>query len=381
MARIAINTRFLLPGKLEGFGWYTYELTKRITEQHPEHEFYLFFDRHVDKSFVFGKNVTTVVLSPPARHPFLFILWFDLLIPRALKKYKIDLFFSPDGFLSLRTSIPQVGTIHDISFEHFPEAVPKLPRWYLIKYFPLFANKATHILTVSEFSKQDICNQYKIDTSKVTAVWNGASSTFHPLEEDQIQEVRKRFSSGKPYFLFVGSIHPRKNLKRLIEAFTIYCQDPNNNWDLVIVGAAMWSGSAEFTISDEFKNRIRFLGRLKQEELVHVTAAAGALAYVPYFEGFGIPLAEAMKCGTPILSGDRSCLPEIAGDAAIYCNPFDVDSISNGLINISTNRELQVELSQKGLTRSALFDWNRSAAEVWKVINQILTETSGRKAK
>ena len=381
MARIAINTRFLLPGKLEGFGWYTYELTKRITEQHPEHEFFLFFDRQVDQSFVFGKNVTTIVLSPPARHPFLFILWFELLIPRALKKYKIDLFFSPDGFLSLRTSIPQIGTIHDISFEHFPHDIPRLPRWYLKKYFPLFAKKATHILTVSEFSKEDICNRYKIETSKITAIWNGASSSFLPLGENKIEEIRIRFSSGKPYFLFVGSIHPRKNLERLIEAFAIYCQDQNNPWDLVIVGAAMWSGSAEFTISDELKSRIRFLGRLEQEDLVNVTAAAGALAYVPYFEGFGIPLAEAMKCGTPILSGDRSCLPEIAGDAAIYCDPFSVESISKGLINIATNRELQVELSQKGLSRSELFDWNRSASEVWKVIDQVLSETSGSKVK
>ena len=381
MARIAINTRFLLPGKLEGFGWYTYELTKRITEQHPEHEFFLFFDRQVDQSFVFGKNVTTIVLSPPARHPFLFILWFELLIPRALKKYKIDLFFSPDGFLSLKTSIPQIGTIHDISFEHFPHDIPRLPRWYLKKYFPLFAKKATHILTVSEFSKEDICNRYKIETSKITAIWNGASSSFLPLGENKIEEIRIRFSSGKPYFLFVGSIHPRKNLERLIEAFAIYCQDQNNPWDLVIVGAAMWSGSAEFTISDELKSRIRFLGRLEQEDLVNVTAAAGALAYVPYFEGFGIPLAEAMKCGTPILSGDRSCLPEIAGDAAIYCDPFSVESISKGLINIATNRELQVELSQKGLSRSELFDWNRSASEVWKVIDQVLSETSGSKVK
>ena len=381
MARIAINTRFLLPGKLEGFGWYTYELTKRITEQHPEHEFFLFFDRQVDQSFVFGKNVTTIVLSPPARHPFLFILWFELLIPRALKKYKIDLFFSPDGFLSLKTSIPQIGTIHDISFEHFPHDIPRLPRWYLKKYFPLFAKKATHILTVSEFSKEDICNRYKIETSKITAIWNGASSSFLPLGENKIEEIRIRFSSGKPYFLFVGSIHPRKNLERLIEAFAIYCQDQNNPWDLVIVGAAMWSGSAEFTISDELKSRIRFLGRLEQEDLVNVTAAAGALAYVPYFEGFGIPLAEAMKCGTPILSGDRSCLPEIAGDAAIYCDPFSVESISKGLINIAINRELQVELSQKGLSRSELFDWNRSASEVWKVIDQVLSETSGSKVK
>jgi glycosyltransferase involved in cell wall biosynthesis len=381
LARIAINTRFLLPGKLEGFGWYTYEVTKRITEQHPEHDFFLFFDRPVDKSFVFGKNVTKIVLQPAARHPFLFILWFDLLIPRALKKYKIDLFFSPDGYLSLRTSIPQIGTIHDISFEHFPNDIPRLPQWYLKKYFPLFARKASHILTVSEFSKQDICKKYQIDPLKITAVWNGASATFHPLEEDQIKSVRNKYSSGKPYFLFVGSIHPRKNLKRLIQAFAIYCQDQHNDWDLVIVGAAMWANSADFDIQENLKNRIHFAGRLEQEELVKIMASAGALTYVPYFEGFGIPLAEAMKCGTPILSGDRSCLPEVAGDAAIYCDPFDIESITKGLEAISSDIELRKDLSRKGLERAQLFDWDKTATEVWKTFEKILGGTSDNTEK
>jgi glycosyltransferase involved in cell wall biosynthesis len=371
LARIGINTRFLLHGKLEGFGWYTYEVTKRLVEQHPEHDFILFFDRPFNKEFIFGKNVTPVVLSPPARHPFLFILWFDFVLPKALKKYKVDVFFSPDGYLSLRTSVPQIGTIHDINFEHFPKDLPKSARWYLRSYFPKFAKKAAQILTVSEYSKQDIVGTYGVNESKVTVAWNGASELFKPLDSGEVDVLRKNYSNGKPYFLFVGSLHPRKNLKRLIKAFELYATDPVNSWELVIVGAAMWKLSkGNVEISEQIRSKIHFTGRLNAQELTRVMGAAGALAYVPYFEGFGIPLVEAMRSGIPILSGDKTSLPEVAGDAAIYCDPMDIQSIQQGLQCISNDLSLRNELIEKGLQRSELFSWDKTAEIVWECLEK-----------
>jgi len=170
---------------MEGFGWYTYEICRRITEQHPEHEFYFFFDRPFEKKFVFGANVIPVVISPPARHPFLFIYWFEIGIRSALKKYKIDLFFSPDGYLSLGSKVPQVGVIHDINFEHFPKDLPFSARAYLRYFFPKFAAKASHIITVSNYSKEDISRTYDINSEKITAIWNGVSNVFRPLAEKE----------------------------------------------------------------------------------------------------------------------------------------------------------------------------------------------------
>ena len=141
--RIGINTRFLLPHKMEGFGWYTYEVVKRLVENHPEHEFIFFFDRPYDSNFIFGENVTPVVLFPQARHPFLFYWWFEFSIPKALKEHKCDLFFSPDGYLSLKTSVPQIGVIHDINFEHNPKDLKWLMRKYYQRYFPKFAKKSS----------------------------------------------------------------------------------------------------------------------------------------------------------------------------------------------------------------------------------------------
>jgi glycosyltransferase involved in cell wall biosynthesis len=361
---------------MEGFGWYTYEIVKRLVENHPEHEFIFFFDRPFDEKFVFGSNVTPVVLNPPARHPILFRIWFNYSVKRALKTYGADLFFSPDGFLSLTSHIPQIGVIHDINFEHHPEDLPRLAKNYLRKYFPRFARKAVHLLTVSEYSKQDICKTYGIDPSKVTVSWNGASTRFNPIPNDQKEIVRTKYSKGKNYLLFVGALHPRKNLKRLIEAYSNLLQsEPSFDYELVIVGEALWKRSGfELEIKEETKSRIHCTGHLSLDELAHVMASASVFTFVPYFEGFGIPLVEAMRCGTPILSGNLTSLPEVAGDAAFYCDPLDVDDITAKLKEICSDEALRNELSQKGLQRSKLFSWDQSAETVWKVISAQLKE-------
>lgn len=368
--RVAINTRFLLPHKMEGFGWYTYEITKRLVEQHPDVTFILFFDRKYDPKFVFGDNVIPVVLNPPARHPILFKIWFNQSVKRALKKYKADVFLSPDGYLSLTSNVPQVAVMHDLNFVHNPQDLKPVMRNYYLTQFPRFARKAAHIITVSEYSKQDICKQYNLPENGVTAVWNGASDVFQPIDPDRIQTVRQKYSKGLPYFLFVGAIHPRKNVRRLIQAYAQFKEThPESNMPLVIVGTELWTNAGmDIEISDDLKNSIFFTGHLPLTELALVMGAAEIFTFVPYFEGFGIPLVEAMRCGTPILSGDKTSLPEVAGDSAIYCDPFNVDNIAQKMAELANNPTLRKELSQKGLERSKLFSWDTAAEKVWQVL-------------
>lgn len=372
--RIAINTRFLLSHKMEGFGWYTFEIVKRLVENHPEHEFILFFDRRYDPKFVFGKNATPVVISPQARHPILFKIWFDFSIKRALKKYKADLFFSPDGYLSLTSDIKQVGVIHDLNFEHYPEDMKPVMRKYYLNNFPKFAKLANHIITVSEYSKQDICSKYSIPDKKVTAIWNGASEVFKPVDSATRSKIQVKYSDGKPYFLFVGAIHPRKNLQRLIPAFEKYkLNNPESDYQLVIVGTELWSNSgANLEIDPSVKAQIHFTGHLPLDQLARVIASATVFAFVPYFEGFGIPLVEAMQSGTPVLSGNQTSLPEVAGDAALYCDPFSIDDICQKLTILAQDEKLRSELSQKGLERAKLFSWDKSAEQVWEVLERHL---------
>lgn len=368
--RIAVNTRFLLSHKMEGYGWYTFEIVKRLVENHPEHDFIFFFDRKFDSKFIFGSNVTPVILNPPARHPVLFYIWNEVSVRRALKKYNADLYFSPDGYLSLKSKVPQVNVIHDINFEHNPNDVPKAIGNYLRKYFPRFARKAEHVITVSDYSKQDICETYQIPKEKVSAIWNAASTVFHTVSEDQKMEVRKEYTKGKPYFLYVGALHPRKNLSRLIPAFEKFKKENSDDThQLLIVGEALFSNSfAGVKISEELKQNIHFTGHLSLEKLSLVTASADVFTFVPYFEGFGIPLVEAMQCGTPILSGNLTSLPEVGGDAVLYCDPMNIDDIASKLSMIANNDELKRELAQKGIKRSQLFSWDESAEKVWEIL-------------
>lgn len=365
--RIAINTRFLLPARMEGFGWYTYEVCRRLVHGHPEHTFIFFFDRPYDPKFIFGDNVIPVVLKPQARHPVLFYLWFEFAITKALRRYRADVFFSPDGYLSLKTKVPQLATIHDINFEHYPGDLPFQARKYLRHFFPKFARKAAKILTVSEYSKRDICETYNIAPGKVRAVWNGVSEEYGPLDESRCISVRNEYVSGKEYFIFVGSLHPRKNVQRLIRAFEQYKDKNPQGCELVIVGEKLWKNSKLY-IPPAIEKNVHFTGHLSLSELTKLMGAALALVYVPYFEGFGIPLVEAMKCGIPVISGKLTALPEVIGDAGLLVDPHDTGEIALAMECLTEDASLRAELSAKGLERSKLFSWDFTAGAVWEEI-------------
>lgn len=368
--RIAINTRFLLKDKMEGFGWFTYETVSRIVLNHPEHEFFFFFDRPFDPKFIFADNVTPVVLNPQARRPILFKIWFNFSVTRALKKYKIDCFFSPDGYLSLKTEVPQIGVIHDLNFEHFPEDLPGWAHRYLKKFTPLFAKKAAHIITVSAFSKQDIIETYHIPEEKITIAYNGASPVFKPVSTQEKQQTKDKFSDGQEYFLFVGALHPRKNLKRLAQAYDQFRKSGTSTTKLVVVGTPLWRNDETKAIFDslQFREDIIFTGHLSIEQLANVTASAKAMVFVSYFEGFGIPLVEAMQSACPIIAGNKTALPEIAGDAALLVDPFNIDEISEALMTLDQNAEMREELIEKGLERSKDFSWDKTAEIISKVL-------------
>jgi glycosyltransferase involved in cell wall biosynthesis len=371
--RIAVNTRLLLPGKLEGIGWFAHESLKRITAAHPEHQFIYFFDRPYAGQFVHATNVTPVVIPPPTRHPFLYRIWFDGILPRALRKHRADAFLSPDGYLSLRTDVPQLPVIHDLNFEHFPEDLPPAYSRYYRNRFPRFAKKAARIVTVSEFSKQDIVQTYHIPPEKIDVVYNGIGSIFAPLAEGERGKVRQRLTGGMPYFVCVGSLHPRKNIARLLEAFDRFAETQNDA-RLVIVGEAFWWDDrmkAAWKVM-RHTDKVVFTGRLEQTELHNTLADALALVFVSYFEGFGIPVAEAMKCGVPVIAANATSLPEVAGDAAVYCDPFSVDSIREAMERMWNDEALRKKLSVAGLERAANYTWDRTAEGLWASVEKVL---------
>jgi glycosyltransferase involved in cell wall biosynthesis len=364
---IAVNTRLLLQGKLEGIGWFTRETLSRITTEHPEHKFIFIFDRPYASEFIFADNIVPVVVSPPARHPILWYIWFEFQIPRILKKYKADLFFSPDGYLSLNTKVRQLAAIHDINFAHRPKDLPWLKAKYYNRFFPKFARKAKRIVTVSYFSKEDINRTYNIEEDKVDVVYNGVNTSYTPTNIEENIRTRELYSSGKSYFLFIGSLHPRKNICGLLRAFDGFRTSVDTDMKLLIVGESMFKTSdIEMTYEGmRYKDDVVFTGRLNNDELHRVLGAAVALTFVPYFEGFGIPVIEAMNAGVPVICSNTTSLPEVGGDAVLYVDPFSTPQIKDAMIRIYQDKELRDLLVEKGFKQREKFSWNKTAELLW----------------
>lgn len=367
--KITVNTRLLLKNKLEGIGRFSHEVLRRLVRNNPQHQFVFLFDRPFSDEFIYAENVTGVKLSPPARHPFLFYIWFEISVARWLKKNPSDLFFSPDGYLSLNSSTPQVPVIHDLNFEHYPKDLPAIYAWHYRKFFPKYARKAKQVLTVSNFSKKEIHDLYQIPESRINVVCNGISEDF---KFENLGQDSKSFiescTKSKPYFLAVGSIHPRKNLVRLFHAFSEFKKQSNSNHILLVVGDKYnWTSDLENAYSsNEFKEQIVFTGRLDNKNLAQAYAMAEALTYVSYYEGFGIPVLEAMAMNCPVIASNCTALPEVIDDAALLCDPFDVESITNAMQVITNSSETRETLIRKGKLQVQKYSWDLAAEQLQK---------------
>lgn len=371
---IAVNTRFLIENKLEGIGWFTFETLRRIVRQHPNHHFYFFFDRPYSEEFVFADNVTPMVLFPPARHPFLWYWWFEVAIPRALKKVNAGLFLSTDGYLSLNTQVKTALVIHDIAFEHFPEHVPFLVRKYYKHFAPKYAQKASRIATVSAFSKQDIVTQYGTPASKIDVVYNGCSAYYKPLSHDEQENVKEAYTEGKDYFIYAGSVQPRKNIANLFRAFDRFKKKTSSDVKLVIVGAKGWSYGEIFDTYNKMQHKadVIFTGHLSPDDLARLMASALALTYVSIFEGFGIPILEAMHAGTPVITSNVSSMPEVAGDAGMLIDPNSVADIAEAMEELYGDSTLREELVKRGNIQRQKFSWDQTADKLWHTVEQVM---------
>ena len=371
--RIAVNTRLLLKGSMEGIGWYGFETLSRIVKKHPEHEFIFLFDRPYSREFIFAPNVKGMWMPPPTRHLKLYPLWFQYALPFMINRSKADLFLSIDGHSTVATKIPTVLVIHDIYFHHHGDLLSSDWNNYLNYWTPRFANHAVRLATVSQYSKSDLVASYGIDPQKIDVTPNGFNPRYAvELSELQKQEVRIQYSKGRPFFLFVGLIIKRKNLHRLMEAYDMFRKKTGIDIGLVVVGKRKWWDADHEAVFSrmQFKDDVVFTDRLEPDELSRVMAAALALTYVPVFEGFGIPILEGFAAGIPVLTSNVTSMPEVGGDAAIYTNPFDTEEIAYQLERLSSDEHLRCKLIEKGLIRKNNFSWDITADKLWECLEK-----------
>ena len=362
--KIAINTRLLLKGRMEGIAVFTWEICKRLVINHPEDQFYFFFDRTPHHSFINFKNVTSIVLKPQARHPLLWKYWFDFALTNAFKKHQIDVFFSPEFYLSKKSTVPTVIVTHDLGFLQYPDTYKKHHVHYFKQQVPLFLNQADHIIAVSNFTKNEIIKSYNIIPEKISVIGNAVRSIFKPLCEKEKTNVKQSISEGLPFILYLGSIHPRKNLNRLVKAFDQFKQESTQAHKLVLYGRwAFKNEQLKSTLEkSSYRKDIIFCGD-DHMAVEKVVASASCLIYPSLYEGFGIPIIEAMACGVPVITSDRGAMKEVGGDAAIYMNPNSVEDISKAIDTLCSNNDVNKDKLLQNVSR---YSWDASARHVYE---------------
>ena len=261
---------------------------------------------------------------------------------------------------------PIVSTIHDLSFEHLPETFTRRSRTQLRLTVRGTARRAAVILTLSEFSRRDIIETYAVDPERVLVTPAAAPPNFAPVEnETELKDIRERYGIKANYLLSLGSIQPRKNLARLIEAYALLRTSRAGDQlpQLVIAGKRGWLDN-EIQRAAQRENRnesIKFIGYVPEKDLPALYSAAICFVYPSFFEGFGLPVLEAMQCGTPVIAGNRTSLPEVAGAAALLFDPFDAGALAEAIERIIHNPDTRAELRVKGLERARIFSWTATA--------------------
>jgi glycosyltransferase involved in cell wall biosynthesis len=371
--KIAVNTRFLLRKGLEGYGWYTYEVFSRMCRMFPEDEYLFLFDRPYEKKFIFSDNIKAQIIPPPARHPVLFTTWFELSLPFVLNKYRPDIFISPDGFCSIRYRGKTLLIIHDLAYLHFPESIPGNQLQYYRKYMPLFIRRADQIVAISEATAADIERVGGVEAqSKTTVVYNGTRQVFQPLNTSEIRDARQKWTDGRPYFLFVGALQPRKNIARLLKAYELFRSSSSENIPLVLAGRMAWNSNELKNAIDSsvYRSDIILPGHIEESEINLLVGSAMAQVYVSLLEGFGLPVVEAFQAGVPVITSNISSMAEIGADAAYLVSPLEIEEIADAMKSVASNPELRHSLILKGLEKAKAYNWDKTAAEIHSLISK-----------
>lgn len=321
-------------------------------------------------------------------------LWTQFALPLKLTfEQKPDIFFSMGHYGPRFSSVPYVVTIHDLSYLRFPQMFNKDDLKQLTSWSKYSIKNAVHVLAVSKKTKEDIVRYYQIPAPKISVTYEGYDKTrFKPLSKDKVEKTKRKYKISGDYIIFVGTLQPRKNIERLIEAFQIITsshtpgvsKDPSghtpgvsqNNLKLVICGKKGWLYDSIFEKVKQLnlEDKIVFTDYVAQVDLPALMAGAKVYVLPSLWEGFGIPVIEAQACGVPVVVSNTSSLPEIVGDSGILVDPESVDSITDGIKKVLTDEKMRSDLIKKGFTNIKRFSWEHCAKETLEILNKVASK-------
>lgn len=378
--RVAIHIDHIFKILAGGIGEYTRELVRGLARIDHENYYEMLSTYPDEKDFLImdGKysNFNFVPMSYNLPRKLTYAMWHYLNRPGIDRFVKdVDVLHLPSLLMpAINTNIKKVVTICDLAFLRFPDAFPSSKRIFMRRGLRLAVERADKIIAISQHTKDDIVKLTGIDPDKVRVIYLGVKPIYRPvIDKLSIDRILRRYGIDSDYILYVGTLEPRKNLTRLLEAFRLLKDDLGGRYKLVIVGKKGWMYKSIFQRVKELdlEKDIIFTGYLPDNDLPTVISAATLFVYPSIFEGFGLPPLEAMACGTPVVTSNVSSLPEVVGDAAILINPYSTDSIAEGIWKVVSNAELRITMSRMGIERAGLFSWERCAMETLEVYKEV----------
>lgn len=319
-----------------------------------------------DKLMLFGQKTGPIKDNPMAR-----ILWEQSGLPVNIATRRLNVFHTPIGAVPLLSLAPTVVTVHDLAFLKYPEQLPASRRSWLIAATRLSARRASKIITVSQATARDLQEWLDIPDDRIQAIPLATSGKVERVEGKSLDVFRMKWNIDRPYVLAVGTLEPRKNLPTLLRAFAKIKDDIDHQ--LVLVGPEGWlTGELKSTLEElNLGDRVRLTGFVSDEELGGWYSGADLFAFPSYYEGFGLPSIEAMRCGAPVLAADNSAFPEVIGQAGVMIPAVDVKAWSDSMLDLLTDEGKRETLRQRGFTRANLFSWDRTAQSTYDVYKEV----------
>jgi len=384
--RIGIDCRTILnPGKGEqaGVGHYTYYLVRKLLKYDKVNQYVLFFDYRVTNTKEFKQKNAEIKYFPFSEYKkFLPFSYSHMLISAFLSRNKLDIYHSPANVIPYTFKGNSIITVHDLAIYKHPEWFPRGQQFSTKILVPKSLKKVRKIIAVSETTKKDIIKLFKISAKKVKVIYEGV---FREKAKVSLQTLKRKHRITDDYILFLGTIEPRKNLVGLIQAYAEVIKSKKfARYQLVMAGAKGWKEKEVFKTIRKLKleDRVRYLGYVSHEDKLSLIANCTVFVFPSYYEGFGLPILEAMEMGAPVITSNLSSIPEITDHAAVHINPYKEKEILQALKKVLGSAVLRRKLRQAGMKKAKEFSWQKTAKQTMAVYREVGREiTAEAKAK
>ena len=367
--RIGVDVRKIRDG---GIGTYISEVLERLIPADPENHYTLFFAPEDFSEYNYSWENVTKKVNRSGKYS----LGEHLSFPLQARRERLDLFFFPHYTKSWWMPCPAVTTVHDLIHLRFPQYLPNpLAKYYARVIIGRACRSSKAVITVSEATKRDLLELFKIEEKKVKVIYNGVDhQTYCPLQdEERIGTFKKRYSLFRPFILYVGALKPHKNIPSLLKGYSLF--PLKGNFDLVIATFEEENREEldQLVAQLSLQDNLRYLFSLKKGELAMLYNCAHFLVFPSLYEGFGLPALEAMACGCPVIASNRASLPEVVGEAGLFFDPEEPEELAEKMSLLGNDEGLRQELRERGRTQAQKFRWKRTAEMTLEVFRTVAT--------